>query len=252
MQEDQSFTIKEEVQESKGSLSKPMLTKSIVDRIIGRITNAIINGELLPGQKIPTESELCENLQVGRNSVREAIKALVAMGVLDIRRAEGTFVAEGFSDRMLDPMVYGLILEGGNSPAIMELRRLFEVGTLKLAIEKADEEDIEEMQKALNELRRVIQKKHPNRDDILDADINFHKALERTIDNPLVEKISAVIERLSRVTRARAVDYFIKNNELAAMLQLHQNVLDVVVKKDETAVSGVVDEHFKYWENELK
>ena len=48
-------------------------------------------------------------MQVSRNSVREAIKVLEAMGVLIIKRPEGTFVAEGFSDKMLDPMVYGLI-----------------------------------------------------------------------------------------------------------------------------------------------
>jgi len=56
--------------------------------------------------------ELCESLRVGRNSVREAIKILVTMGVLEIRRSEGTFVCKGFSGRMLDPLVYGLILEG--------------------------------------------------------------------------------------------------------------------------------------------
>ena len=63
-------------------LLDPMDNRSVVDRIIARITNAIISGELLPGQKIPTESELCESMHVGRNSVREAIKVLVAMGVL--------------------------------------------------------------------------------------------------------------------------------------------------------------------------
>ena len=111
-------------------LLDPMDNRSVVDRIIARITNAIISGELLPGQKIPTESELCESMHVGRNSVREAIKVLVAMGVLYIKRAEGTFVAEGFSDRMLDPMVYGLIREGGSSWYLIERRRMRDVGVL--------------------------------------------------------------------------------------------------------------------------
>lgn len=238
--------------ESRGSLMTPMVSRSVVDRIITRITDAIISGELLPGQKIPTESELCENLQVGRNSVREAIKALVAMGVLEIRRAEGTFVAAGFSDRMLDPMVYGLILEGGNSPAIIELRRLFEIGILKLAIEKASKAEVKQMEEALEALRSVVKKRPADRDEILEADINFHKTLEQAVNNPLVSKISVVIERLSRVTRARTVEHFIKNGELQEMVTLHQRVLDTVVKRDETAVAGVVDEHFKYWKDELK
>lgn len=67
-----------------------------------------------PGRKIPTELELSGSMGVGRNnSAREAVKALVGMGVPTIRRSEGTFMAEGFSARMLEPMVYGLILEAG-------------------------------------------------------------------------------------------------------------------------------------------
>ena len=114
------------------SLLKPMRNKSIVDRIIGRISDTIMSGELKPGDKIPTELELSESLGVGRNSVREAVKSLVAMGVLNIRRSEGTFVAEGFSMRMLEPMAYGLVLEGGNSSAVLELRYVVDTGIVQM------------------------------------------------------------------------------------------------------------------------
>ena len=60
----------------------------------------MLNRELRPGDKIPTEAELAESMGVGRNSIREAIKILVYLGVLEIRRAEGTFVCEGFSESM--------------------------------------------------------------------------------------------------------------------------------------------------------
>ena len=60
--------------------------QSIVNKIVDNITNAIINGELNPGDKIPTEAELSESMGVGRNSVREAIKVLEAYGVVHIKR----------------------------------------------------------------------------------------------------------------------------------------------------------------------
>lgn len=170
------------------SLMNPVPNESVVDQIITRITDAIISGELQPGQKIPTENSLSEAMNVGRNSVREAIKVLEAMGVLNIRRPEGTFVAEGFSDRMLNPMIYGLILEGGSSPAMIELRQLFDVGILKLAIEKATENDIKNIFETLTELRRVVQKQQLDKNEILDADIMFHRALEAAVKNPLVNK----------------------------------------------------------------
>ena len=89
----------------------PIASKSVVDRIIDETTSAIIDGSLKPGDKIPTEMELCESFQVGRNSVREAIKILEAFGVVYIKRAEGTFVSSSFNNRMLDSILYGLILQ---------------------------------------------------------------------------------------------------------------------------------------------
>lgn len=76
-----------------------------------QITNAIINGELLPGDKLPTEPELCETFNVGRNSVREAIKILEAYGVVEIKRASGTYVRKEYNYKMLYPILYGIILQ---------------------------------------------------------------------------------------------------------------------------------------------
>ena len=70
--------------ETKSFMKKSLANKSVVERVVDQITNAIINGELLPGDKLPTEPELCETFNVGRNSVREAIKILEAYGVVEI------------------------------------------------------------------------------------------------------------------------------------------------------------------------
>ncbi|NLX76285.1 MAG: FadR family transcriptional regulator [Clostridiaceae bacterium] len=232
-------------------LLDPMDNRSVVDRIIARITNAIISGELLPGQKIPTESELCESMHVGRNSVREAIKVLVAMGVLYIKRAEGTFVAEGFSDRMLDPMVYGLILEGGNTRYLIELRRMLDVGVLNLAIQNATDEDIEKLKQSFAGFCETV-RDNPSIDEILDADIKFHRTLEKAVHNPLVEKICNVVERLSRATRARATEQFLSKKELDRICELHQRIIDALENRDEAAVSGIIDDHYQYWKDEVR
>ena len=76
---------------------KKIKNKSVVQTVVDSITKAIIAGDLKPGDKIPTEMELAESFGVGRNSIREAIKILVYYGVLEIRRAEGTFVCDGFN-----------------------------------------------------------------------------------------------------------------------------------------------------------
>lgn len=229
-------------------LLQPMEQKSIVDRIIARLTDAVISGQLKPGQKIPTETELADSMGVGRNSVREAIKALVTVGVLDIRRAEGTFVADGFNDRMMEPMVYGLILEGGSTPAVLELRHIFEVGVLQLAIEKATKEDLARLRAALEYLERTILKSSSD-EAIMMADIAFHDELQRIAGNPLVEKISFIVERVARNSRKKALERFRDNGELGDMLQLHKNLYEVVASRDKARVVDTVNDHFRYWKD---
>ena len=112
--------------------------------MIDSLTEAMIQKELRPGDKIPTENELSESLGVARNSVREAIKILGFLGVLEIRRPEGTFGCNGFSESMINPMIYGIILNQGDSyDSLMELREMTEAGVLRLAMEKQTKEDME-------------------------------------------------------------------------------------------------------------
>lgn len=228
-------------------LLKPLANKSVVDRIIDRLTKAILDRELQPGQKIPTEIELCESMQVGRNSVREAIKVLVTMGVLVIRRSEGTFVTEGFSERMLDPMVYGLILEGGDSLDIIEVRKVFETGVFRYAIVKRTESDIMDLSRALEEMERIVKGPTPTPEAILEVDIRFHRILGHMVKNPLVDKISVVIERLTSPSRILAIRRFLEQNEMEGFLNRHHDMLRVITERDVTAVDRVLNEHFVQW-----
>lgn len=232
-------------------LLRPMDNDTIVDRIIARLTNTIVSGQLKPGDKIPTELELSSSLGVARNSVREAIKALVAMGVLEIRRAEGTFVAKGFSERMLEPMVYGMILEGGDTPAVGELRYLFESGLLSLAIDKATDDDIDRLEAVLLLIEGAAASERTI-DQILEADMLFHREIERIASNTLVEKIMLVIERISRPTRVQAVERFLSSGEMNDMVEMHRNIVSIIRARDKASVGEVMDEHFKYWRETLR
>lgn len=231
-----------------GGLLQPLGNKSVVDRIIDRLTQAIIDKELLPGQKIPTETELCESMQVGRNSVREAIKVMVAMGVLVIRRSEGTFVTEGFSERMLDPMVYGLILEGGGSAAVIELRKLFDTGMLQLAISKRTDPEVAELAEALNEMAESVQET-PTEEVMLREDVRFHRLIGKMAKNPLAEKLSVVIERLTLPSRRNAVRSFIESKDHSGFIRKHRDLLHVIEERDDAAVGRIIDDHYSHWKS---
>ena len=128
----------------QASYLKNLKSESVVQKVINCLTDGMVSGELKPGDKLPTEPELAATLGVARTSVREATKILTYLGVLESRRSEGTFVANGFQESMIDPMVYGIILNKGEDfDSLMELRELTEVGILRLAIKKRSEEGLE-------------------------------------------------------------------------------------------------------------
>ena len=102
---------------------KNLKSESVVQQVINCLTDGMVSGELKPGDRLPSEPELAAQLGVARTSVREATKILAYLGVLESRRSEGTFVANGFQESMIDPMVYGVILNGARDfDSLMELR----------------------------------------------------------------------------------------------------------------------------------
>ena len=124
----------------------PLASGSKSEVIIQRITDSLISGDLKPGDKIPTEQEFCDQLKVGRNTVREAIKVLIAFGVLEIRRSEGTFVVDHFSPKLMDSVLYGLILCPRSMDNLLEFKISLWTSMILLAIDKATDEDIAQLQ----------------------------------------------------------------------------------------------------------
>ena len=180
-----------------GTLRK-VNSESVVQQIIDSLTEAMINRELRPGDKIPTEIELAEELGVGRNSVREAIKILVYLGVLEIRRAEGTFVCEGFSESMIDPMIYGIILDKEDSyEDLMELREMVEVGVMQLAMQKVEKEDLRLLEEKLACMKSEIDKGAENIEKVFKADNDFHDIITAMGKNAIVTKINQVVRMLT-------------------------------------------------------
>ena len=180
--------------EKTSFLKEPVGGQSVVNKIVDNITNAIINGELNPGDKIPTEAELSDSMGVGRNSVREAIKVLEAYGVVHIKRAEGTFVSQEYDSRMIYPVLYGIILQKDSTSQIVELRKVIDVGLLQLAVDKLKSKSLEQTQmeaieKAMEELEYQAHMEKPQARSLYEADVQFHMAIVGITENVMLQSI---------------------------------------------------------------
>ena len=216
----------------RASYLKRLNSESVVQRVINCLTDAMLTKQLKPGDKIPTEMELSESLGVGRNSIREAMKILVYLGVLEIRRAEGTFVCEGFSESMIDPMIYGIILDKEDSyENLMELRELIEVGVMQLAMQKIQEDDLYILKEKLNRMEKEIEKGPENVENAFWADNEFHNTISDMGKNPLVNKINQVVRVLTHSMRLKTVETMIKTGRGRELFEAHQKIYEMMANK---------------------
>ncbi len=230
------------------AIFKEIGSKTVVEKIVDNIVNAIIDGELKPGDKIPTEAQLCETMNVGRNSVREAIKILVAYGVLIIKRAEGTFVAKGYNNKMLYPVLYGIILQENAANQVIELRKILDDGVLHLVIEKMQYKyELEPARKIIENLRVDIEKNGAEAKKIFDADIAFHNALLEITNNDLLRGIGSYVNLITKKTRIKAIKKFIDNDDVGRFFKLHEEVLNILESKSVDRIDDAIKSHYIYW-----
>lgn len=191
---------------------------SRVGVVVEKIKNAIISGELKPGEKLPTELELVEQLGIGRYSIREAIKMLVALGVLEIRRPQGTFVVDSVTVPMVEPLVYRLLLAKKDYSDLHELRLGLERTIIELAAAKATSEDLAALEVSYEKFCREIGSRSTH-EQIIDLDREFHELLAHAAHSPLLEALydtffKVFVPALERINKARYVE-FVTANHLA-------------------------------------
>ncbi len=215
------------------SYLRNLKSESVVQRVINCLTDGMVSGELKPGDKLPPEPELASQLGVARTSVREATKILAYLGVLESRRAEGTFVSDGFKESMIDPMVYGIIMgRGDDFDSLMELRELIEVGIIRLAVKKETDEDLEGLRVKLCEFEDAASGKlgDPVRDAFL-ADDAFHDAVSALCRNELVDKINRVVRTLTYSVRFKTVETMINSGRAREHIDAHWKIYEILKSK---------------------
>ena len=229
---------------------KSLKKESVVQSVINRLTDAIRDGELKPGDRIPTEPELAESLGIARSSVREAIKILTYLGVLESKRAEGTFVCSGYKESMIDPMVYGIILNQDSFDNLMELREMTEAGMMRLARIHYDKAQMEELKMILEEMRKAVSGNKVSADTFFGIDERFHDKIAEMADNPMAEKINRVVRTLTHAMRHQTVSEMIGSGRGEELVQAHENLLESLSGDDAVDFSEKVRE--SYFVDELK
>lgn len=211
------------------SYLKSLKSESVVQKVINCLTDAMVSKQLKPGDKIPPEPELAAKLGVARSSVREATKILTYLGVLESKRAEGTFVTSGFKESMIDPMVYGIILnQGDDFNSLMELREMMEVGMLRLAMRKHTEPGMRALREKLNAMEALEHAPGDIHEAFFQIDNEFHDAVSALCDNPQADKINRVVRVLTHAVRYDTVKKMIDTGRISELIDAHRQIYEVL------------------------
>ena len=224
------------------ALKTPSQRESLVTHVVKKIEEALINREIKPGDYLPPEAVLAKDLNVGKSSVREALKMLQAMGVVDIKQGQGTQIRTQLGENLINPMIFQLIIENNQPKDIVELRKMFEPAYTLLAMENASDEDIKVIQAMHDRFEEAINQGIETAED----DINFHMAILRATHNHFVIRLGQTILELFKPAMIKSLE----GNPQTA-LRDHRCILEAFRAKDEHKVRQAIVNSFENWKTGL-
>jgi GntR family transcriptional regulator, transcriptional repressor for pyruvate dehydrogenase complex len=183
---------------------QPLDRASVAHHVMAEIQAAMQRGELRRGDRLPTEMDLADQFQVSRTSIREALKVLEVMGLLDVRRGSGTFIATTPRMPTMDPLLFLLLLEDGTRADLVDLRFIVEVGFTQLAHRRMEPATLDLLEQNVSELEAAVAAGAVT----ADHDLSFHRIILEATKNPFVIQIGRTVLELFRESIGRGVQAF--------------------------------------------
>jgi GntR family transcriptional regulator, transcriptional repressor for pyruvate dehydrogenase complex len=178
----------------------PVSRTSLSDGIVQQIIDLISRNVLKPGERLPSERDLCKQFDVGRTSLREALRSLSVMGMLDVRLGEGTFVSTDSNKYLEKTLQWGLLLNPKVIDDLVETRLFLEGQTAYLAAQRATAENLQEIEQTIRGMEESLNVA----EKFLEYDLQFHLAVARATQN-------SILSYLLSTTRVHLQEW-IKNN----------------------------------------
>jgi GntR family transcriptional regulator, transcriptional repressor for pyruvate dehydrogenase complex len=213
-------------------IPRATLTESAFEQLI----SYVVNGSWKPGDRIPPERELCQQLGIARTSLREALKAMELVGMLDSRVGDGTFVCPR-SEFLSRPLLWAFTgTDRAELRDIMEARTLIEENLAGMAAERGSEEEIAAIEQSVQLMRQCIER----RDSILEADLMFHLAIASAAHN---EVLRNAVQLLRNLMRQWLYFKLLLPDVPQIVVQRHEAVLGAIRRRDANGARAAMRQH---------
>jgi len=216
---------------------QPLARRTYVAEAIRTIKDMILDGRLAPGQRLPPERSLSEALGVSRPTVREAIRSLQAMNILESRHGAGTFVASLSVQELLRPLQFALSLAEGGLDHLFEVRLLLEPGAAALAAERASEDQVAALRDCAD---RAEAEAVGNADAMLRLDTELHELIVQASANPLLQHLWAATSALGAESRSYTVRL---PSVLPRTIDEHHAIVEAIASGDAPGAQAAMAAH---------
>jgi GntR family transcriptional regulator, transcriptional repressor for pyruvate dehydrogenase complex len=214
----------------------PIKSTRIYEEIVRQIKGMIAEGRLKSGDQLPPERDLAEKFLVSRTSVREALRALESVGLIEIRPGEGTFVRQISVEALVEPLALVLLSQRAMTSELFEARRLLEPSIAGLAAQRATPEEVQEMERILDAQAREIAAGNTG----LAQDAMFHAALGTAAHNRAITRIVHALMDLLAQSREESIG---TPGRPTRSHEDHRRILEAVRSGDAEAAERAMREH---------
>lgn len=204
---------------------KPIKTKKIYEQIVDQIGLLVSEGQLKPGDRLPSERELVEQFQVSRASIREAISALEMMGLIEVRAGEGTYIRQVNIDSVVAPLAWMLFIEKDTDLELYEVRKILEVQAVGIAAERVQEDEIRDMYEVMEVMRMDLEIDRLGEE----ADHYFHYAIARATHNKiLIRLMNTISDTMQKTLKASRSKLYEDRNSPERLYQEHRSIFEAI------------------------
>ncbi len=221
---------------------KPIRPKRISDQVFDQLRALIFRGDYQPGQKIMTERELAEALNVSRNSVREAINKLVTLRFLEQRQGQGTFVRP-IDEAVQIPLATVMETQDASLIDLLEMRMGIECTAASLAAQRIDADELEAIEKAITEMEHDISSGGLG----TEGDLAFHMAIAAATKNPLqIYIMKNVSDFLHMGIRENLLHLYQVPENITTIIEQHKAIFDAIRRRDPEEAYNAMRNHITF------
>ncbi|CAM5710349.1 MULTISPECIES: FadR/GntR family transcriptional regulator [Streptomyces] len=219
---------------------------AVTDEAIEKIKGMIVSGALRPGDRLPKESELAAELGLSRNSLREAVRALSLIRILDVRQGDGTYVTSLDPQLLLEAMSF--VVDFHRDDTVLEflaVRRILEPAATALAAPRIDAGQLDALEAQLDALGA-----EPSVEQLVAADLEFHRSIVQSAGNSV---LCSLLDGLSGpTTRARIWRGLTQEDAVGRTLREHRAILGALRDRDAEAARSWATVHIASVEQWLR